>query len=357
MDSSFGARLKAQRESRHVVLETIAGRTKIRLALLEGLERDDVSQWPGGIFRRSYLRSYAAAIGLDPESTVREFLALYPDPVEEPEMSVAAGDEPERAGRRPPMRLHYLIASAMGALPQAFSSKSRNAAADSVATPQPDIEASLSGLAVGAGSGDITVPQPGADPALTAANPVPEDEPYCSLDEEFFLADVVDGADVVGVDAPNHVDLPAMAGLCTRVAEATCTADLERVLEEASRVLHAVGLIVWLWNPGRAVLWPALSHGYSPETLARLPALARDVDNPIGAAFRSAACQVVGGGHSATSAIVVPVMSPGGCGGVLAVECSSGLEQDMARQALAAILAAQLSLLVHAEPVARTAIA
>jgi cytoskeletal protein RodZ len=50
-----------------VALEAIAEETKINLALLEGLERDDVSRWPGGLFRRAYVRTYAQKIGLDPE--------------------------------------------------------------------------------------------------------------------------------------------------------------------------------------------------------------------------------------------------------------------------------------------------
>ena len=43
MDESFGARLRAQRERQQVELATIAEQTKIKLSLLEGLERDDVS--------------------------------------------------------------------------------------------------------------------------------------------------------------------------------------------------------------------------------------------------------------------------------------------------------------------------
>ena len=136
MDSSFGARLKAQRDSQRVTLATIADRTKIRLALLDGLERNDVSLWPPGIFRRSYLRSYAAAIGLDPEPTVREFLALYPDALEDPDVVLAAGAESDRPGGRPPMRLQYLIASAIGAIPQVFAQKSRKSA-ESIALSPP----------------------------------------------------------------------------------------------------------------------------------------------------------------------------------------------------------------------------
>ena len=77
---SFGARLRHERERRQIALASIAANTKISAALLEGLERDDVSRWPSGIFRRSFIRAYAKSIGLEPESIVGEFLERFPDP-------------------------------------------------------------------------------------------------------------------------------------------------------------------------------------------------------------------------------------------------------------------------------------
>ena len=79
---SFGSRLRHERERRQIPLKSIAESTKIGIPLLEALERDDVSRWPCGIFRKSFIRSYAEAIGLDPEPVVREFIGLYPDPLE-----------------------------------------------------------------------------------------------------------------------------------------------------------------------------------------------------------------------------------------------------------------------------------
>ena len=52
MDVSFGNRLRSQRERQQLSLTVIAERTKIKASLLEALERDDVSKWPPGIFRR-----------------------------------------------------------------------------------------------------------------------------------------------------------------------------------------------------------------------------------------------------------------------------------------------------------------
>src|ERR1700681_387374 len=93
MPESLGARLRQRREREQIALTTIAEQTKIKLSLLESLERDDVSHWPAGIFRRAFIRTYAHALDLDPDVVVREFLALYPDPIEaiEPGSALAAG--------------------------------------------------------------------------------------------------------------------------------------------------------------------------------------------------------------------------------------------------------------------------
>lgn len=75
----IGRRLRAERERRRITLESIASNTKISLGLLRALERDDLSRWPSGIFRRSFVRSYAEALGLDADEIVREFLEQHPD--------------------------------------------------------------------------------------------------------------------------------------------------------------------------------------------------------------------------------------------------------------------------------------
>ena len=79
MTDSFGARLRDAREQRRITLDAIAHSTKINRALFEGLERDDLSRWPSGIFRRAFIRAYAEAIGLDAEPILAEFVARFPD--------------------------------------------------------------------------------------------------------------------------------------------------------------------------------------------------------------------------------------------------------------------------------------
>ena len=75
----FGVTMKRAREQRGVSLRQIADVTKLSVRALEALERNDISQIPGGIYGRAFVRSYASEIGLDPEQTVRDFLARFPD--------------------------------------------------------------------------------------------------------------------------------------------------------------------------------------------------------------------------------------------------------------------------------------
>ena len=88
------------------------------MSLLEALERDDVSHWPSGIFRRAFIRAYAHAIGLDPDVVVREFLEVHPDPVEvvAPDAAAAPGADGARSSAGPPTRLRYLVGSAIESL-------------------------------------------------------------------------------------------------------------------------------------------------------------------------------------------------------------------------------------------------
>ncbi len=113
MPETFGARLRQRREQQHVTLAAIAERTKIKLSLLEALERDDVSHWPAGIFRRAFIRDYAQAIGLDPDTVAREFLETHPDPLEAVETAAALALAADRAatGGGAPTRLRWMMES------------------------------------------------------------------------------------------------------------------------------------------------------------------------------------------------------------------------------------------------------
>jgi transcriptional regulator with XRE-family HTH domain len=75
---AFGPRLRRERERRGISLETLAVVTNVSVELWIGLEKNDFSQWPGGLFARAFIRDYANAIGLDADETVDDFCRLFP---------------------------------------------------------------------------------------------------------------------------------------------------------------------------------------------------------------------------------------------------------------------------------------
>jgi hypothetical protein len=115
---TLGAYLRSERERRDLALRTISESTKVSLPLLEGLESDDISRWPGGIFRRAFVRSYAEAVGLDPDEVYRRFErqhgptapVIAADPAQPPAdvVALAQASGLYRAAGGPTARARYL---------------------------------------------------------------------------------------------------------------------------------------------------------------------------------------------------------------------------------------------------------
>jgi len=70
---TLGELLKQKREERGITLSEISESTKIGTRFLKAIETDSFSVLPGGIFTRSFIRTYAKHVGLDEE----EAIALY----------------------------------------------------------------------------------------------------------------------------------------------------------------------------------------------------------------------------------------------------------------------------------------
>jgi hypothetical protein len=299
MSATFGTRLRLHRERQQISLASIAEQTKIRLPLLEALERDDASRWPRGIFGRSYIRAYARAVGLDPDVTVREFLERHPEPVESlpPVLRHPHDTAPDPTGR-PPMRLQVLIDSAIDAY------HARRAETTERTGPSTD---------------DTSAPVERTHPR----QPSPSD----------------------GV-RPSPVSMWSVAVVCTKLGCAREAHELRSALEEAARVLDAAGLILWMPDSRRATLTPVFAYGYSDDVLARLPVLFTDADNATAAAFRTRTTCIVNASDFRNGAVVAPLLTPTGCTGVLALELRNGAEQQEDVRASVTILAAQMSTLV-----------
>jgi hypothetical protein len=338
MEQTLGARLRSQRESQRVALATIAEETKINAALLEGLERDDVSRWPGGLFRRAYVRTYAQKIGLDPEQVLRDFLAVHPDPVESTSPVEAIAQNAD--AKRPRTRIGLMLAGLAQRRPQRVHHvQHRTVTADMFAADEP---------------APVVIRETPAAPELQ-----PSAEPEALVETAHEAAPTPKLVMIPPLDAPLESrrdvrayerSVAAAARLCTRIACIRDDQDLGSVLEDAVSVLDAHGVILWIWDPDRDALFPGLAHGYPAELLGRLPEVHRLADNAIAAAFCCGQKQVVRGTSDATGAFVAPLLTPDGCVGALALEFANGGEQHDLVQALATILTAQLSTLFSAAP-------
>jgi len=70
--TGFGEYLRRERELRGVTLEEISAATRISIRFLEAIESEELSKLPGGIFTRSFVRSYARFLGLDEERVLTD---------------------------------------------------------------------------------------------------------------------------------------------------------------------------------------------------------------------------------------------------------------------------------------------
>ena len=62
-----------------MTLKQVSASTKISISKLQAIERDEIERLPGGIFTRGFVRSYAEAVGLDPQATLAQFEAKFPE--------------------------------------------------------------------------------------------------------------------------------------------------------------------------------------------------------------------------------------------------------------------------------------
>jgi cytoskeletal protein RodZ len=68
-----GASLSEARQLAGTTVGQLSRTTRIREAIIYGIERDDFSGCGGDFYARGHIRALAAALGLDPEAVVREF--------------------------------------------------------------------------------------------------------------------------------------------------------------------------------------------------------------------------------------------------------------------------------------------
>lgn len=75
--TDIGSRLRLAREQRGLSLRDIAATTKISIAALAAIERNEFARLPAGVFRRAYVQAFAAEVGLDAHELAREYRAGF----------------------------------------------------------------------------------------------------------------------------------------------------------------------------------------------------------------------------------------------------------------------------------------
>lgn len=82
MTGDIGGRLRRAREDRGLSLSDAARLTKLSIGVLQAIERNDFASLPAGMYRKAYVRTLAAEVGLNPTEIVADFCRRFEPPVE-----------------------------------------------------------------------------------------------------------------------------------------------------------------------------------------------------------------------------------------------------------------------------------
>ncbi len=116
--AEIGATLRAARMSARIDVSEIEAETKIRAKYLRALENEEWDLLPGPTFVRSFLRTYAQALGVDGKVLVEEYRLSYERPSEaalEPIVSTPRG-APRGRGPSRPSRAYSVAIAGVGLL-------------------------------------------------------------------------------------------------------------------------------------------------------------------------------------------------------------------------------------------------
>jgi len=73
-DVCRGKTLRQLRERMGIELQTISKETKINIKILEWIEEEAIEKLPTTVYLKSFLKSYAQSLGLNPQKVVEEYL-------------------------------------------------------------------------------------------------------------------------------------------------------------------------------------------------------------------------------------------------------------------------------------------
>jgi cytoskeletal protein RodZ len=121
--AAFGEELRRAREERGLAVETICESTKVPAKHIRALEAGAFEELPGGVFRRGFVRSYLAELGLEEGAWMKRFEEScresgMGDPAGMEWVTFAENVKNSRAGARRRMRIRWagvgLLLAALG---------------------------------------------------------------------------------------------------------------------------------------------------------------------------------------------------------------------------------------------------
>jgi cytoskeletal protein RodZ len=148
----LGTDLREARERAGFSLSDLAARTRIPLSSLRAIEQNNFAKVPPGIFVRSFIRSYAQEVGVDPVAAVAEYRAMA-EPIEEPPPDLQKEQTidrmelgsylPDFAESRPGWGYALIVAAMLVAVIGINRQTPRDASSDTTAAAEPAATASL----------------------------------------------------------------------------------------------------------------------------------------------------------------------------------------------------------------------
>jgi cytoskeletal protein RodZ len=292
----IGEALRAVREHRGLTLEEVAEATRVRRAYLAAIEDLRLELLPSRPFTIGYIRSYAEALGLDPEEAVYRFKADEPvldEPLREP-VGVHEDRDP---------RLSAMIAGGCVIVAAIFLWNIAQRAMRESAPPPPTASDLATAKAIAAMKPgpvvlgaptpppvESTTPAPYETPGMASADPdgtshsgrpaaVGAIDPEAAPDPSTLAQTFVPEGKVYGAaqGQPSVVTLKALKSASVIVRGVDGSVYFARQLEkgEAYRVPQVGGLIVACPDPHALQVFVAgQSHGVLPSTESAAGALA-----------------------------------------------------------------------------------
>jgi len=226
---SLGQALREEREARNISIEEIASSTKIVARYLEAIEADHLDRMPGGFFVRGIIRSYAKAIGLDPDAVLNRYKEAGLLEPAEPDKRVFPRPAPKPAPK---------------AEPSATS-----------ATTRPSATTRSAGPTELAGPAELTRPAESATPAESAPEAGPPAEPE-EADGPKTATHTVQFTEAPGPGLTNGTRKRILAWTWRIIAAA---------------VVVAVVLVIWPRGPGQPGKAPAGAPARAAEVKTDQP--------------------------------------------------------------------------------------